>query len=96
MTMTPVQIELARHALGLPNKTMRSYRNRYFCAPGGMIGVAWGEMVQAGFAAVDTNSGGQNACFSLTPEGARLALIPFERLCPEDFPAQEDEESDRG
>jgi hypothetical protein len=83
--MTPEQRKLARHALGLPNKYRRSYRNRYFAAPGSAAASAWADLVARGAAA---REGGDkpNIFFYLTHSGALAALDPGERLDPEDFP----------
>jgi hypothetical protein len=83
MTMTPEQTELARHALGLPNREKRSYRNYY-------IGehAAWEAMVAAGLARKSPRlplSGGYIA-YWLTKPAAEAALLKGERLDPEDFP----------
>lgn len=91
--MTPKQIELARHALGLDGKRKQSYRNRFFAGPGHDDFEDWQEMVSAGFAKVwQVPKGwmvpGQVADhqFRLTRAGAEAALRKGERLCPEDFP----------
>ena len=79
--------ELARHALGLPNSTARSYRNRYLAAyvPGGPYDL-WDELVAAGLAeAGPFEKSGKSRWFSLTRAGAEAALDPGETLCPEDF-----------
>ena len=44
-SLTPAQLELARHALGLPNDRRRSYRNRYLAGGGSP---EWDAMVEAG------------------------------------------------
>lgn len=87
--MTPRQIELARHALGLPNQTRRSYRNHFIAGPGHSDFDEWVAMVAEGEArrrAGSQLSGGDDV-FWLTENGARKALKPREGLCPEDFPA---------
>lgn len=38
--MTPEQRDLARHALGLPNKAMRSWRRHYCVGSGRMVSVS--------------------------------------------------------
>jgi len=85
--MTPTQRLLARHALGLPNRRKRSYRNRYVAAyiPGGEFD-QWSAMESAGWAERGAFRPDRTARFWLTPEGARLALEPGESLDPEDFP----------
>lgn len=86
--MTQEQIELARHALGLPNKRSRSYRNHYVAGAGHVDFENWLAMVEAGKAKRQENAphcGGDDV-FWLTPSGAREALRPRETLDPEDFP----------
>lgn len=86
--MTPKQIELARHALGLSrNKT--SFRNHFVAGAGHSDFADWQEMVLAGDAKVQEQPkglGGQS-CFWMTPRGAKKAIRKGESLCPEDFPA---------
>lgn len=84
--MTPKQKELARHALGLPNKARKSYRNRYVCPEDDLH---WSDLVAKGMATMRpaaTLPFGGDACFYLTEEGAKAALEGREKLCPEDFP----------
>lgn len=85
--MTPDQRRLARHALGLPNRFDRSYRNRYVTAE---TDPTWQAMVAAGLARCETWSrpgwSVPSALFSLTFEGAKRALDPGETLDLEDFP----------
>jgi hypothetical protein len=81
--------ELARHALGLPNANLRSYRNRFVTGSGGRNHRTWLDMVDAGFA--ERRDGGSlpfggNDLFWLTPAGARSSLNIGESLCTEDFP----------
>ena len=85
--MTPKQKRLARHAIGLPNARNISYRNRFVCsfAPGDYD--QWIDMLEAGLAdAMPLKSSDMFRRFWLTPEGAKVALEPGERLDPEDFP----------
>ena len=84
--MTPTQRKLARHALGLPNATRVSYRNRYVAdyAPG--VYDQWAEMTEAGLAEMAPAVIPGQRRFWLTEIGALLALEPGEMLCPEDFP----------
>lgn len=86
--MTPAQIDLARHALGLPNNRRRSYRNRFVTGEGCADHVEWTAMVAGGFAQRRAGSEltGGNDFFWLTRNGAEAALKPGERLDPEDFP----------
>lgn len=83
--MTTEQIAMARHALGLPNESGQSYRNRYFTSAGSVIEREWEELVQTGMAARE-KGGGKLAHFYLTEAGARSALGQGETLDPEDFP----------
>lgn len=86
--MTPAQITLARHALGLPNRANQTYRNR-FCAGKGHTDYAkWNALVSAGLATATRGEGGLGGqdTFSLTLAGATAALQQGETLCPEDFP----------
>lgn len=46
--MTPEQVELARHALGLPNASGQSYRNHFVCGPGHSDFDNWQAMVATG------------------------------------------------
>lgn len=86
ITLSPVQVELARHALGLPNKSKRSYRNRFVVGPSGPNHAAWMQMVAVG--AAERESGSPFDWFFLTRSGAEAALLPRERLCSEDFPQE--------
>lgn len=87
--MTPEQRELARHALGLPNKSQRSFRNHFVCGPGHSDYADWMAMTKAGLA--KRRDGGRmpfsgNDLFWLTRSGAEAALDPREKLDPDDFP----------
>lgn len=88
--MKPEQIELARHALGLPNERRESYRNRFVAGPGHTDYLNWMEMVANGDAKRRDGSKSQmtggDDFFWLTMAGACAALNPGEKLCPEDFP----------
>lgn len=86
--MTPEQIELARHALGLPNSRRKTYRNHFVTGPGHSDYDNWQAMVKDGHArrrAGNQITGGDDL-FWLTKEGATLALKKGERLDLEDFP----------
>ncbi|MDE5451360.1 hypothetical protein GWE18_00520 [Bradyrhizobium sp. CSA112] len=83
--MTTEQIAMARHALGLPNESGQSYRNRYFTSCGSAVEREWDELVKDGMAARE-KGGGKLAHFYLTEAGARAALARGETLDPEDFP----------
>ena len=87
--MTEKQRELARHALGLPNKTRTSYRN-HFCAGAEHSDYPeWVAMVEQGDAIHREGSvlSGGDDWFWLTDKGAMAALLPREKLSTEDFPA---------
>lgn len=82
--MTPVQRELARHALGLPNDQRKSYRNRFYAHADHE---QWNDMVSAGDAAAHPSEPTQALnLFYLTHAGATAALNPGETLDAEDFP----------
>jgi hypothetical protein len=90
--MTPQQITLARHALGLPNRQNTSYRNKYSAGKGHSSHAAWEQMVKSGAATVTRHAGGLGGqdTFSMTQDGAKAALQPGESLCAEDFPGVPD------
>jgi hypothetical protein len=80
--LTDKQLQLARHALGLPNRDGISYRN-HFCAGRGHADFNdWSEMVTAGLArrrGGNSLSGGDDV-FWLTRDGATAALDRGETL----------------
>ena len=82
--MTPEQLKLARHALGLDYKKV-SYRNRYYTIGRGQEHKEWLAMVEKGYAIEDSVLP-DSTRFELTRKGAEAALLPGETLCPEDFP----------
>jgi hypothetical protein len=86
--MNPAQLEVARHALGLPNHMRRSYRNRFVAGAGHSDFVTWLDLVRIGFAgrAVAPKGLGGDDLFWLTPPGAEAALKAGETLDAEDFP----------
>lgn len=86
--MTPDQIELARHALGLPNRRRCSYRNHFVAGPGYSDFDNWTAMVATGDARTRAGNPltGGDPLFWLTRQGAENALRRGERLDPEDFP----------
>ena len=88
--LTPRQRRLARHALGLPNATNRSFRNRYVVAVAHRDYDDWCAMVDREMADCGvvhrTTSHDYMRRFWLTRAGAQAALDPNETLCPEDFP----------
>jgi hypothetical protein len=92
--MTPEQIQLARHALGLDTPGRKqSYRNRYLVVPGTATHKLWLDMVRRGWAFMGPSLGedgkihyaGGADLFGLSYRGATLALQPGENLDPEDF-----------
>lgn len=86
---TQAQTDLARHALGLPNRKRRSYRNRFVAGPGHSDYDDWQAMVERGDARRRAGSAltGGDELFWLTRQGAQAALKRGEKLCPEDFPS---------
>ena len=85
VSMTPRQIELARHALGLPNEKRQSYRNRFCAASGTPNDQEWRRMVDAGFAICVPRGWGGGDLFKMTFAGAKSVLQKREGLDPEDF-----------
>lgn len=86
--MTPEQIELARHALGLDGRRKQSFRNHFVTGPYSSDYQLWVDAANAGDAKM-RESGllpKGDACFWLTEQGAKKALAEGESLCPEDFP----------
>jgi hypothetical protein len=95
--MTPRQKELARHALGLPNKQKQSYRNYFSAGPRHPDYRDWMQMVEGGMAKVaDPIPYATRDTFWLVQKGARAALEPGETLCPEDFPSRSLKEGSEG
>lgn len=85
--MNLVQIALARHALGLDGRLSTSYRNRFFAGRGHADFDEWMAMVKQGDATrSDPMMHGGAFLFELTRKGAERALLPHEKLDPEDFP----------
>ena len=93
--MTPEQRKLAHHALGLPNKTNRSYQNYYSVREVMPAHAVWDSMVKTGWSEIvakyslDFLSNSptlRGHMFRLTRAGALLALDEGESLNPEDFP----------
>jgi hypothetical protein len=89
MLMNEKQIELARHALGLNGKARCSYRNYFSAGPGHSDYLDWLAMVEVGDARrrESVKGFGGDDLFHLTKAGAEKALLPGERLDPDDFPA---------
>lgn len=85
--LTASQIQLARHALGLPNYDARSYRNRFYVPKANSAHAEWRDMVEKGLAIQHSDRPGAASTdlFTLTKAGAEAALFPGERLGPEDF-----------
>ena len=83
--MTPKQRELARHALGFPNKKNVSYRNHFCTGVGGDGYDDWQDLVSQGLAVKQTSSlWGGDDMFYLTLDGALMARDPKEHLSQED------------
>lgn len=82
--MTNEQRELARHALGFPNKTNMSTRNHFCTGEGSTDFPHWEAMVAAGYAIKRKVSfcGGDDI-FHLTMKGALEARGPKEHLSRE-------------
>lgn len=73
--MTDIQQELARHALGLPNKQRLSYRNSFCASKGHSDHSEWEAMVADGLAIKRISAlWGGDDMFHLTLKGALLAL----------------------
>jgi hypothetical protein len=94
--LTGRQRELARHALGFPNRKNTSYRN-HFCAGAGHPDYAeWKGMVAQGFAVKRTGPHwGGDDMFNLTLKGALLARDAKEHLSREDTAAMRELEESR-
>jgi hypothetical protein len=87
--LTKRQVDLARLALGLPNKGRRSYRNSFIGGPGNADYDDWYAMTKNGYATRRDGAKepfGGNDVFRLTRTGAEAALVARETLDPEDFP----------
>ena len=86
--MTPHQIELARHALGLKAATLISYRNHFCAGPAHPDYGDWMQMVAAGDAIRRESKvlPPGDVMFHLTRAGAEAALLPGDILNPEDWP----------
>lgn len=83
--MTPQQKELARHALGLPNKRKTSYRNYFMTGSGSTDYPIWMGMVEQGDALSGAHAFSDDMCFWLTPQGAIGALSSGEMLRFDEF-----------
>lgn len=82
--MTPSQLKMARHALGLDEKGV-SYRNRYAVGIGSPQESEWNDLCECGLAERGPD-GLTFVTFWLTAAGARNVLFSGEMLDPEDFP----------
>lgn len=81
--MTPKQIELARHALGLPNDRNESYRN-HFCTT--RTDADWTAMVEQGDAVMRESQmlDKEHVYFHMTLQGALAVRGPKEHISRED------------
>ncbi len=78
------EIAAARRALGLPNRHKVSHRNHHL----GLSHPDWQAMEARGLATVRRSSeDGAPSLWRLTRAAAEAALLPGERLNPDDFPA---------
>ena len=85
--VTKKQMVLARHALGLPNSSHHSYRNRFLVAEGAPGFKEWLGLSVDGLALrFPRHNGGPLDLFCLTYDGARRMLQRGETLDREDFP----------
>jgi hypothetical protein len=83
--MTEKQRDMARHALGFPNKLNTSYRNHYCIGRGGDDYEDWEAMVVAGEAVKRTGPHwGGDDMFHLTLKGGLVARDTKEHLSRED------------
>ena len=83
--MTDTQRELARHALGFPNKKNESYRNHFCTGPGSTDFEHWEDLVAKGLATKRTDGPwGGDHMFYLTLKGALMVRGPKEHLSRED------------
>ena len=92
--MTPNQIELVRHALGL-NYRNKSFRNHFVAGKTHSDYPAWIMLVESGDAGVKHThhlSAG-DSCFWATEKGAKAVLKKGESLCAEDFPPTESKDA---
>lgn len=85
--VTAAQIALGRHALGLPNRGRKSYRNRFCAGPTHDDYAEWMVMVSDGNAMRGNGSelSGGDFVFRLTNQGALGCLTAYEKLDAEDF-----------
>ncbi len=79
------QREMARHALGLPNKKRTSYRNHYCIGPGGDGYEDWDDLAAKGLAIRRTGPDwGGDDMFYLTLNAALAVREPGEHISRED------------
>lgn len=86
--MTPDQIKLARHALGLDRAHPTAYRNYFVTGEGCADYEAWKQMVANGDATRRDGAKlpfGGDDLFNLTKQGADKALQPGEQIGPDCF-----------
>jgi len=92
--MNPKQIEMARHALGFPNKQNISYRNHFCIGPDGDGWDDWQDLVKQGLAVErKTALCGGDSLFHLTLKGALQVRENKEHLSPEDAKTMREMES---
>ena len=83
--MTDRQREMARHALGFPNRKNTSNRNHYCIGEGGDGYAEWMELVEQGLAIRRTGPHwGGDDMFHLTLKGGLEARDPKEHLSREE------------
>ncbi len=86
--MNTNQREMARHALGFPNKKNESYRNHFCIGPGGDGYEDWLDLVSKGLAVRRTSQHhGGDDLFYLTLTGALMVRTDKEHLSSEDTEA---------
>lgn len=82
--MSEKQLQMARHALGLPNKKNTSNRNHYCIGVGGEGHTEWMDLVASGMAIRRTGPlWGGDDMFYLTLRGALMARGPKEHISRE-------------
>ena len=92
--MTDTQRELARHALGFPNKKNESYRNHFCTGPGSTDFEHWEDLVAQGLATKRTDGPwGGDHMFYLTLKSALMVRGPKEHLSREDAEAMRTREA---
>jgi hypothetical protein len=85
--MTERQILLGRHALGLPNRSRKSYRNHFVAGVSHDDYGEWMKMVEEGnaFRGNGSELSGGDFVFRMTNDGALACLKVGEILDREDF-----------